>query len=71
MTSCCRLVFRALASTLIALLALAGAHALAQAPKPGGQIVHGSVQEPDRIWGPVTGLTVSSSTGARGRSVPA
>ena len=32
---------------------------LAQAPRPGGQIVHGSVQEPDRIWGPVTGLTVS------------
>src|SRR5688572_14880835 len=32
----------------------------AQAPKSGGQLVHGSVQEPDRIWSPVTGLTVSS-----------
>jgi peptide/nickel transport system substrate-binding protein len=31
----------------------------AEAPKAGGQVVHGSVQEPDRIWEPVTGLTVS------------
>src|SRR5215471_8431270 len=30
-----------------------------QAPRAGGQLVHGSVQEPDRIWEPVTGLTVS------------
>jgi peptide/nickel transport system substrate-binding protein len=35
----------------------------AQAPKAGGQLVHGSVQEPDRIWGPVTGLTVSAEIG--------
>ncbi len=31
----------------------------AQTLRPGGQLVHGSVQEPDRMWGPVTGLTVS------------
>jgi peptide/nickel transport system substrate-binding protein len=35
----------------------------AQTPKAGGQLVHGSVQEPDRIWGPVTGLTVSNEIG--------
>ena len=45
----------------LAILALAtiAPGASAQQPKPGGQIVHGSAQEPDRIWGPVTGLTVS------------
>ena len=47
-----------LAALLVPPLALAVV-AAAQAPKPGGQLVHGSVQEPDRIWGPVTGLTVS------------
>jgi peptide/nickel transport system substrate-binding protein len=35
----------------------------AQTPKSGGQLVHGSVQEPDRIWAPVTGLTVSNEIG--------
>ena len=46
----------------LAILALAtiAPGASAQQPKPGGQIVHGSAQEPDRIWGPVTGLTVSA-----------
>ena len=44
-------------AVLVALLTLAGGTS-AQAPKSGGQLVHGSVQEPDRIWGPVTGLTV-------------
>ena len=46
-----------LAAVAACVLAAAGANA--QAPRPGGQLVHGSVQEPDRIWGPVTGLTVS------------
>ena len=52
---------RSLAISL-AILALAtiAPGASAQQPKPGGQIVHGSAQEPDRIWGPVTGLTVSA-----------
>jgi len=49
-------------AVLLALLTLA-AGTSAQAPKPGGQIVHGSVQEPDRMWGPVTGLTVSGEIG--------
>jgi len=46
---------------LLSVLTFAAAFtgSFAQAPKRGGQIVHGSVQEPDRIWGPVTGLTVS------------
>jgi peptide/nickel transport system substrate-binding protein len=48
----------ALVATLVALFLAAAAGA--QGPKPGGQLVHGSVQEPDRIWGPVTGLTVSA-----------
>lgn len=45
-----------------AVLALLGSMlaASAQTPRAGGQLVHGSVQEPDRIWGPVTGLTVSA-----------
>ena len=47
-------------SLVIAALATIAPGASAQQPKPGGQIVHGSAQEPDRIWGPVTGLTVSS-----------
>jgi peptide/nickel transport system substrate-binding protein len=29
-------------------------------PTVGGTAVHGSHEEPDRIWGPITGLTVSS-----------
>ncbi len=29
-------------------------------PRVGGTLVHGSLEEPDRIWGPITGLTVSS-----------
>ncbi|MDP2625448.1 MAG: peptide ABC transporter substrate-binding protein [Candidatus Rokubacteria bacterium] len=47
---------------LLAALALGGlaTAVAAQTPRAGGQLVHGSVQEPDRIWGPVTGLTVSS-----------
>ena len=49
-------------AVLLALLTLA-AGTSAQAPKPGGQIVHGSSQEPDRMWGPVTGLTVSGEIG--------
>jgi len=44
-------------SVIVLAIALTGT--FAQAPKSGGQLVHGSVQEPDRIWGPVTGLTVS------------
>src|SRR5262245_4589262 len=47
----------ALAVSLALLTFAAGTSA--QSPRPGGQVVHGSVQEPDRIWGPVTGLTVS------------
>ena len=47
-----------LAAVAACVLAAAGA-ADSQTPRPGGQLVHGSVQEPDRIWGPVTGLTVS------------
>lgn len=43
----------------VAITMLAGG-AFAQTPRPGGQVVHGSVQEPDRIWAPVTGLTVSN-----------
>ena len=51
---------RSLAISLaILVLAALAPGASAQQPKPGGQIVHGSAQEPDRIWGPVTGLTVS------------
>ena len=45
---------------MILALATIAPGASAQQPKPGGQIVHGSAQEPDRIWGPVTGLTVSA-----------
>lgn len=52
------------APVLVALVALVVSllpiHARSQAPRAGGQLVHGSVQEPDRIWEPVTGLTVSS-----------
>ena len=52
---------RSLAISLVILaLATIAPGASAQQPKPGGQIVHGSAQEPDRIWGPVTGLTVSA-----------
>lgn len=29
-------------------------------PRAGGTYTHGSQQEPDRIWGPITGLTVSN-----------
>jgi peptide/nickel transport system substrate-binding protein len=29
-------------------------------PRAGGTYTHGSQQEPDRLWGPVTGLTVSN-----------
>ena len=51
---------RSLAISLVILaVATLAPGASAQQPKPGGQIVHGSAQEPDRIWGPVTGLTVS------------
>lgn len=32
----------------------------AVAPRAGGTLTHGSLEEPDRIWGPITGLTVSS-----------
>src|SRR6266508_963572 len=51
-----------IAAAAIGVLVLAGGvlAPLAQQPKAGGQVVHGSVQEPGRIWGPVTGLTVSS-----------
>jgi len=48
----------AISLAVLALAAIAPG-AAAQQPKSGGQIVHGSAQEPDRIWGPVTGLTVS------------
>jgi peptide/nickel transport system substrate-binding protein len=29
-------------------------------PRSGGTYTHGSAQEPDRFWGPITGLTVSN-----------
>jgi peptide/nickel transport system substrate-binding protein len=63
MTSCAStrrpsLVVLLAAVTVVAVAA--GSGALAQAPKPGGQVVHGSVQEPDRMWTPVTGLTVAN-----------
>lgn len=56
-----RRVFTRAALALVLALALGAVAATgsAQTPRSGGQIVHGSVQEPDRIWGPVTGLTVS------------
>src|SRR6185369_973474 len=51
-----RMKSRSLAISLaILVLAALAPGARAQQPKPGGQIVHGSAQEPDRIWGPVTG----------------
>ena len=46
-------------AVFVIVLAIALTGTFAQAPKSGGQLVHGSVQEPDRIWSPVTGLTVS------------
>ena len=36
------------------------AEAAAGQPKRGGTYTHGSVQEPDRFWGPITGLVVST-----------
>jgi peptide/nickel transport system substrate-binding protein len=51
------------AAVLVLILGVAAGLVAAQSPRPGGQIVHGSVQEPDRIWGPVTGLTVSNEIG--------
>jgi peptide/nickel transport system substrate-binding protein len=50
------MIIRLALALLLSVLAFGAA---AQTPKPGGQLTHGSVQEPDRIWGPVTGLTVS------------
>jgi peptide/nickel transport system substrate-binding protein len=51
--------YRPILAAVIALIMAAAIGAGAQTPRPGGQLVHGSVQEPDRIWGPVTGLSVS------------
>ena len=34
-----------------------------QAPKTGGQVIVGHGQEPDRFWGPFTGLTVAQEVG--------
>ena len=53
-------------AVLLALLTLA-AGTSAQAPKPGGQIVHGSVQEPDRMPG-AWGLTGPGRCRARSAS---
>jgi peptide/nickel transport system substrate-binding protein len=36
------------------------AQSAAGQPKPGGTYTHGSAQEPDRFWAPITGLTVSN-----------
>jgi peptide/nickel transport system substrate-binding protein len=55
-----RITVAILAAALVIAGVVGAPSARAQAPRAGGQLVHGSVQEPDRIWEPVTGLTVSS-----------
>jgi hypothetical protein len=53
----------ALAPLIVAFAVAFASTTFAQAPRAGGQLVHGSVQEPGRIWRPVTGLTVSGEIG--------
>ncbi len=51
-----------LASTVLIALALVATQFLAPAeaqPRRGGQVTIGLHQEPDRLWGPITGLVVS------------
>lgn len=55
-----------LAWVAFAMLVVVGAQVLAPAeaqPRRGGQVTIGLHQEPDRLWGPITGLVVSQELG--------